>query len=254
MLHYVEVGADHGGAPLILGHGLYGSARNWGSIAKRLGQRRHVITFDQRNHGQSPWFDSHRYSDMAEDLSQLIAAKGGVADVMGHSMGGKAAMILALNAPERVRRLMVADIAPVTYTHDQSQHIRTMKSLTPEELGDRQAARGALKAKTQDHALAAFFAQSIDFERQEWRLNLEVLEEFMPDILGFPTIESKFEKPALFLSGANSDYVKAEYRSTIKALFPRAHFAKLSGAGHWLHAEKPKEFIATVQGFFGDGA
>ena len=128
MLNQIHHGAP-GGTPLIIVHGLYGSARNWGVIGKRLSENRHVIAVDQRNHGDSPWHDSHSYPDMAADLAAVIDANGGRADVVGHSMGGKAAMVLALAHPEKVARLVVADIAPVGYSHDQTQYIDAMQSV-----------------------------------------------------------------------------------------------------------------------------
>ncbi|EAR52026.1 Esterase/lipase/thioesterase [Oceanicola granulosus HTCC2516] len=229
------------GEPLLLVHGLFGSARNFGVLARRLSDRWQVTVPDQRNHGLSPWHDSHSYFDMAQDLAPLA---GG--DVVGHSMGGKAAMVLALTRPERVRRLIVADIAPVAYGHTQAHLVEAMAALDPDQ-PTRSAAREALQV---DESVRDFLLQSLDLREKRWRLNLDVLGREMDRILGFPDIDATYDGPTLFLSGAESDYVLPEHRDRIKALFPQAKFAKLPGAGHWLHAEKPREFEATIRAFF----
>ncbi len=249
MLNTIHHGTITDTAPLLIAHGLFGSARNWGVISKRLSDVRPVIAADMRNHGTSPWFDSHGYDDMAGDLAEVIAANGGAMDVMGHSMGGKAAMMLALAHPERVNRLIVADIAPVPYTHQQSHNIEAMRAVDLSAIKSRSDAGAQLEPRLEDPALAAFFLQSLDVAGKRWRLNLDTLDREMPKILSFPQIEAQFDKPVLFLSGGESQYVSAEHRPRIKALFPQARFMKIPGAGHWLHAEKPREFEAAVRGW-----
>lgn len=239
--------------PLLIAHGLFGSARNWGVIARRLADRREVLAVDMRNHGDSPRFPTQRYADMAADLAEVIAAHGGRADVLGHSMGGKAAMLLALTEGAMVNRLVIADIAPVAYSHDQTQHITAMRALDLSGLTSRAEADHRLAASVTDPALRAFFLQSLDLRTSPpgWRINLDVLEAEMPRIIGWPQVSGRFDGPTLFLSGALSHYVRPEYRETIRALFPAARFAKIPGAGHWLHAEKPREFEETVRVFLG---
>ncbi len=237
--------------PLLIVHGLFGSARNWGVIAQRMSADRDVLAVDMRNHGTSPRFPTHSYPDMAADLAEVIAANGGQMDVMGHSMGGKAAMQLALTHPDRVNRLIVADIAPVAYSHDQSRHIHAMRALDLTGLTTRSEADKRLAVEMDDPSLRAFFLQSLDLKATppEWRLNLDVLEAEMPKIVGWPDTPGTFDHPTLFLSGAESQYVKPEYRAAIRAQFTVARFAKLPGAGHWLHAEKPREFEETMRIF-----
>ena len=239
--------------PLLIAHGLFGSGRNWGVIARRLADRREVLAVDMRNHGDSPRFTTQSYADMAADLAEVVAAHGGRADVLGHSMGGKAAMLLALTEGDMVNRLVVADIAPVAYSHDQTQHIVAMRGLDLSGLTSRAEADQRLAATVTDPALRAFFLQSLDLKSTPpgWRINLDVLEAEMPRIIGWPQVAGRFDGPALFLSGALSHYVLPEYRETIRALFPGARFAKLPGAGHWLHAEKPRAFEETVRVFLG---
>lgn len=249
MLNTVLHGAPGDLPPLVIAHGLYGSARNWGVIAKRLSDSRQVIAVDMRNHGLSPWTDSHDYADMAEDLAEVIAAHGGRADMMGHSMGGKAAMVLALRHPQLLRKLIVADIAPVAYTHSQAQFIAAMRAVDLGQVTRRSEAEAQLAEQGVERSLQSFFTQSLDIAGKGWRLNLDTLEREMPRILSFPEIDGRFEGRTLFLSGAASDYVRPEHRDRIKALFPRAVFSKIPGAGHWLHAEKPREFEAALRVF-----
>jgi len=235
--------------PLLIVHGLYGSARNWGVVSKRLASDRRVIAVDLRNHGDSPWFYSHSYFDMAQDLAEVITHFDQPMAVIGHSMGGKAAMILALEHPELVYRLCVADIAPVGYSHDQSQYISAMRSVDLAKIEKRSEAISALADQIEDPALHSFFTQSLDLKNRRWKLNLDVLEQEMPKIIGFPKIDKQFEKATLFLSGADSTYVTREMRPQIKALFPSARFAKIPNAGHWLHADQPRAFEATLRVF-----
>jgi esterase len=204
-----------------------------------------------RNHGESPRHGTQSYPEMAGDLAQVIMAHGGSADVLGHSMGGKAAMVLALTQDALVRRLVVADIAPVAYGHDQSQNIAAMAGLDLAGLNSRADADARLAKTIADPALRAFFLQSLDSRATppNWRLNLEVLDREMAKIIGWPGTAGEYDGRALFLSGANSSYVLPEHRALILAQFPNAYFARIPGAGHWLHAEKPREFEDTVRIF-----
>ncbi len=253
MLNLVLHGSPSEHPPLVIVHGLYGSARNWNVIAKRLSADREVIAVDQRNHGDSPWAPSHSYADMAADLAEVIAAHGGRADVLGHSMGGKAAMVLALTRPEMVRRLVVADMAPVAYSHGPA-HLalqRAMQVLDLENLTLRSEADRRLAQAIDDPATRAFLLQSLDLKATppRWKLNLEVLGAEMEQILGWPGTPGVFEGPALFVYGALSNYLREEVKPAILDQFPQAEFARIEGAGHWLHAERPREFEAEVAAF-----
>ena len=245
---------DHPGSsdlpPLLVAHGLFGSARNWGVTAKRLSDKRRVIVVDQRNHGSSPWFASHSYHDLAQDLGEVIAHVGAPCDVVGHSMGGKAAMVLALLRPDLVARLCIVDIAPVAYGHDHMQLIKAMQIVDLTKINNRSDVRVQLGEKVGDIALIDFLVQSLDIERRRWRLNLDVLKDQMPKILGFPKIDGMFQGNTLFLSGGRSSYVLPDMRGGIKALFPAAVFAKIPNAGHWIHAERPRAFEDALTMFF----
>ena len=250
MLNLIEHGTPGDGPPLVIAHGLYGSGRNWGVIAKRLSDTRHVITPDMRNHGQSPWSDSHGYEDLAADIAEVITHAGAPADLCGHSMGGKAAMALALTRPDLIRRLIVADIAPVAYAHTQQGMIDAMRAVDLGRVSRRSDADAQLAAAGIEPALQSFFTQSLDVAERRWRLNLDALEAEMDRIIGWPDhLAGPFEGPTLFLSGGASDYVQTEHREHIKTLFPNARFAKIPDAGHWLHAENPRAFEATLRAF-----
>jgi pimeloyl-ACP methyl ester carboxylesterase len=252
MLNYVTYG-ETSAPTLLIAHGLFGSARNWGVIAKRLSDQFHVIVVDMRNHGESPRGNTQSYFDMAEDLAEVLDHVG-PAHVLGHSMGGKAAMVLALTRPERLNTLIVADIAPVGYGHTQTHLIDAMRQIDLTQVNTRGDADRQLSAFVQEEGVRAFLLQSLDVKARAWRLNFDVLEADMPLIIGFPETEAEFDGATLFLSGAASDYVLPEHRDMIRGLFPSAQFAKLPKAGHWLHAERPREFEAAVRVFLGQKA
>ena len=242
-------GEAHDGPPLLIAHGLFGSARNWGAIARTLSAGRQVVAVDMRNHGTSPWDDRHDYEAMAGDLAAVIGDD--TWNVLGHSMGGKAAMVLALAHPERVDRLIVADIAPVAYGHSQAHLVDAMRALDLTEIETRSDADRALAAQVEEPGVRAFLLQSLDIRERAWRLNLPALGREMPKILSFPDVAGQFEGPTLFLTGSDSSYVQPEHRDRILARFPKARFAAIEGAGHWLHAEKPHDFARAVAEFLG---
>ncbi len=246
MLRTIHYGAQTDQPPLLIVHGLFGSARNWSAIAKRLSDERQVITVDMRNHGESFWDDRHGYTDMAEDIAEVLDQP---ADILGHSMGGKAAMVLALKHSDLVRSLIVADIAPVAYSHTQLHLIEAMRALDLERVNSRRDADEQLQAQIEEPGVRAFLLQSLDIKTKRWRLNLDVLAAEMPRILEFPDTQGQFKGATLFLTGAESDYVSHDHRPMIKAMFPNARFAKIPRAGHWLHADQPRAFEAAVRVF-----
>lgn len=245
------------GLPVLIVHGLFGQGRNLGNIARKLAETRRVVTVDMRNHGESPQSDSHGYADMAGDLAETIAALGGRADLVGHSMGGKAAMLLALTRPALLRKLVVMDIAPVSYGHSQNHLIEAMQRMDLTGLTRRAEADRRLAAEVEDRGLRAFLLQSLDLKAQPpaWRLNLPVLHAWMDRITGWPEDAPRggFDGPALFLAGANSDYVDAEGEQAIRALFPQARLVTLKNAGHWMHADAPEAVAQTLAAFLGEG-
>ncbi len=249
MLHVVEYGSRSNRPPLLIAHGLFGSSRNWSTIAKRLSDRRRVLTVDMRNHGLSFWNDGHSYHDLAADLADVIDFLGGRADIIGHSMGGKASMVVALRFPQLVRRLVVADIAPVAYGHSQSHLVEAMRSVDLKAVRRRSDADAMLGEFVDEAGIRAFLLQSLDINKRCWRLNLDVLQAEMDRITGWPHIDAEADHPTLFLAGGDSDYFGKEGRISAKKHFPTARFARIPKAGHWLHAERPHEFEAAVRVF-----
>ncbi|MCB5198668.1 alpha/beta fold hydrolase [Loktanella sp. TSTF-M6] len=246
MLNTVVTGTATDKPALLIAHGLFGSARNWGVIAKRLADTRRVIAVDMRNHGDSFHSDTHRYPEMAEDLAEVIAAQDGPVDVMGHSMGGKAAMMLALTQPALVRRLIVADIAPVAYAHDQFGPLDAMRGVDLSNVTTRKDAADQMDI---DPAVIPFLLQSLNLRDKRWDLNLDTLAADMGHITGWPEVDAQFDGPVLMLRGANSDYVTADHATIISALFPQAQTQTIADAGHWLHAEQPRAVETAVRDF-----
>lgn len=252
MLYTIRHDGPSGSIPLVIAHGLFGSTKNFAGVARKLSERRTVITLDMRNHGESPWEDTHSYFDLANDLAEVIAPLGTV-DLMGHSMGGKSSMVMALTKPQNLRRLIVADIAPVAYDHSQTDKIDAMEKVDLAAITRRSEAERRLVSLGVSKGYASFFTQSLDLANKRWRFNLPVLRREMDKLTGFPDIDATFDGPALFLSGGASEYVRPEHRSLIKTLFPAAYLAKLPGAGHLLHADRPEAFLAAVETFLDAG-
>nr|WP_156429036.1 alpha/beta fold hydrolase [Paracoccus aminovorans] len=252
MLNMIETGVDSSLPPVLLAHGLFGSGRNLGGLARRLAETRRVISVDMRNHGDSFHDPDHSYPALAQDLARVIEASGGKADVLGHSMGGKAAMTLALTRPERVRRLVVMDIAPFAYGHSQTDLVDAMQAVDLTGLRLRSDADARLAAHVSDPGVRAFLLQSLDLKADppRWKFNLDALRDQMPLLVGWPEIApGGFDGPALFLAGAESDYCRAPQAEAIRRHFPQAEIRVIAGAGHWLHADRPAEVAAAVEAF-----
>jgi len=249
-----EPDGPEGAPPLVIAHGLFGSARNFNTLGKRLAQGRRVILVDMRNHGASPWADEMSYPAMAEDLAAVIRdagdAAGGKAALIGHSMGGKAAMALALSEPGLLAELIVVDIAPVAYAHPHSGYVAAMQGLDLSAVGRRGEADALLAPAIPEAGLRAFILQNLVFEggHASWRLNLDALAASMDGLIGWPEALAgrRYDGPALFLRGAKSDYADDSRRDAIMAAFPGAAIEAVPDAGHWLHAERPEAFLAAV--------
>ena len=248
-----ETQAASPGLPLVMVHGLLGQGRNFGTLARGFAASRDVYTVDMRNHGDGPWDAVMDYPAMAEDLAGFIAREvGGRAAVFGHSMGGKAAMRLALDAPERVAALVVADIAPVAYTHTHLDQIDALRGLDLDTITRRAEADAALKEKVPDPALRALLLQNlrISAEGVSRRSNLDGLAEAMGALVGWDDADARpYDGPTLFIAGGASPYVQPAHHDAIRALFPRAAIEVVPGAGHWIHAEKPREVLALSERF-----
>ena len=251
-LHHQQLGE---GPPLLVLHGLFGSGTNWRSIARHLGKAHTVYLLDLRNHGESPHADAMDYHVLAADVAAFMDANGiAGADVIGHSMGGKTAMRLALDDPSRVQRLMVVDIAPAPSGSDHDQLIDTLLALPLEGLSRRTEADEALAASVPEAGLRAFLLQNLrsDGGGLAWRINLPGIRAAMPDLLAFPVhAAERYDGPTRFLRGGASDYVRDEHLPIIKAHFAAATVETMDGAGHWLHAEQPARFIEVANDFLG---
>lgn len=250
-LNYTEYGQ---GRPVIILHGLFGSARNWQGIARSLAEKNYVITPDLRNHGQSPHTNSMSYEEMAADVITL-ANKLKLEDVIlvGHSMGGKVAMTATLQNPERFTALIVADIAPVNYKHGFKSLVDAMNSLDLNSLKNRNEAEAELRKTTNETGVVQFILQNLIRSEGQfcWRINLEQITYSLSAISEFPESLSSMNchLPSLFLGGAKSDYLLSIYNTAIYQYFPAAEITMIEGAGHWLHAEKPNEFLNEVKTF-----
>ncbi|MCW9035440.1 MAG: alpha/beta fold hydrolase [Rhodospirillales bacterium] len=252
-LSHKEFGA---GEPIIVMHGLFGSVSNWTGIAKKLAQSHRVITVDLRNHGASPWSSSMVLTEMAGDLVHFIDHhRLGKPAVLGHSLGGKVAMVLALEHPDRVGKLIAADIAPVTYPPSLKSYIKAMQAIDVSSLSRRSEVEEKLKPVVPEAAVRAFLMQNLETTGNSlrWRINLDALETGMDDFSTFPaeTAGRHYQGPTLFVSGGKSTYVKKSHHKLISKMFPQVQFEEIHGAGHWLHAEKPGEFLQIVTDFLG---
>jgi pimeloyl-ACP methyl ester carboxylesterase len=246
------------GPPVAILHGLFGSGRNWRSIAQQLAPRHRVLAFDLRNHGASPRADGMSYREMVEDLRASIRARGiGRAALLGHSMGGKLAMLAALLHPAEIDRLVVVDIAPAPNPPTLLAYVRAMRAVDLRGITRRGEVDAQLAAAVPDPAERAFLLQNliIDDGRTQWRLNLEAIEREFPEIIGFPELlaDTGYRGPTLFVAGARSDHIRPEHELVIRHLFPRAHITRIEGAGHWVHAEQPQAFLKAVATFLSDG-
>jgi len=249
-LYYREYG--DAGPSLILLHGLFGSSANWGSIARALGGQFRVIVPDLRNHGRSPHAEPMDYAAMAEDVQALIDTLGLERPlVVGHSMGGKVAMRLALASPGEVAGIGVVDIAPVAYDHDFSDVFAGFEAVDLAAIRERAEADRQMAAFVSDAAVRAFLLQNLvhEAERWRWRLNLPVLRAAMDRITGFEAPEAaRYKGPAHFIFGTRSDYVQPTHEPVVRTLFPQAVFCPVEGAGHWVYAERRAAFLQCLEG------
>ncbi|GLR68966.1 esterase [Acidocella aquatica] len=242
------------GPPLVLLHGLFGAAKNLGALSRGLSPQARVIAMDLRNHGDSPHGAAMDFATMAGDVADTCAALGVArARVAGHSLGGKTAMMLALLRPELVERLAVLDIAPMRYDHDYDDYVKAMQAIELHPGLSRGEADAALAHVVKAAPMRAFLLNNLSLGAvPHWRAGLDEIGAAMPDLLSWnePQGALPYQGPALFLRGGESDYVPDAAGPGIKRLFPRAVVETVAGAGHWLHAEKPAQVLASLQGFF----
>jgi pimeloyl-ACP methyl ester carboxylesterase len=253
------------GANLVVIHGLYGSSDNWMNMGKRLAENHTVYLIDQRNHGRSPFAPEHSYEAMTNDLAQFLDKQQiPKATILGHSMGGKTAMWFAANYPERTEKLVIADIAPKNYLlagesnqyHLHQNILLAMQEIDFSRIESRRDVEHHLGERIDDHRIIQFLLKSVTRDKKSrqfrWRLNAEVLYACLDEIVGgvnrqwFEDRMPITAYPVIFIRGLRSNYITDDDIPLIKEIYPDASTIGIPGAGHWLHAEKPDEFMDAV--------
>ncbi|GAA4652702.1 alpha/beta fold hydrolase [Kistimonas scapharcae] len=241
------------GKPVILIHGLFGAGDNLGVVARALASDYCVHLLDLRNHGASPHTDVMDYPSMAADVLAYMDDNGLDKSVLlGHSMGGKVAMQLALDAPERVTGLIVADIAPVEYPAWHTDVFKGMFAVAEHEIHQRKEADQILAGHVAESGVRQFLLRNLvrtPEERYVWRVNLTGIHGSYQNIRLAPTGDMPYEGPVLFVKGECSDYIDSAHQKQVLLLFPASQLKVIGGAGHWLHAEKPELFNRIVSRF-----
>jgi len=252
-LHYAEYGND--GPPLIILHGLLGAHGNWHTLSRtRFSEHSHVFAVDQRNHGESPHADQFDYDVMAEDTRAFIdRLNAGSGTLLGHSMGGKTAMQTALQYGSAVDRLIVVDMAPRSYPPLHKPIIDALQEIDPTTYEDRSAIDEALAKDVPSFAVRQFLLKNLRYDtgdgKYRWKMNLSVIANNYDRVNEAARSDEPFEKPALFVRGADSTYVQDDDMDRIRTLFPQAELVTIEGAGHWVHADRPDELADTVDDF-----
>jgi esterase len=258
LLHFLDQG-EPTAPPLVILHGLFGTLDNWQTLARRWADEAglRVISVDLRNHGRSFHSPEHSYALMAQDVLALLdhlAIDPAHLTVLGHSMGGKVAMTLALGYPERLAQLIVLDIAPrFSNMEHQDDIIAGLQAVDLSTIQNRQQAEAALAPNIRQLGVRQFLLKNL-YRREDnsfaWRINLPALVENLAAVGEEIASAQPFPKPTLFIRGGKSDYITADDKlHSIPALFPNSQVATVPDAGHWVHAEKPDEIYSLVKNF-----
>jgi pimeloyl-ACP methyl ester carboxylesterase len=253
-LHTTTYGEE--GSRVAFCHGLFGQGRNWTQIAKSLAERHRVLLVDLPHHGRSSWSETFDYLDVADQVAGLLSADDPVA-LVGHSLGGKVAMLVALRHPEVVERLCVVDVSPVTYEHHDEfrQYIAGMQGLDLGSLDRRGDADAALTEAVPNPTVRSFLLQNLRHSDGEWswQVNLDVIERDLAEIGGWPGDRlsdlAPYDGPVLWVAGERSHYVTDEYAAEMDRWFPRNRRVTVKGAGHWVHSEQPEVFTEVLRRF-----
>jgi pimeloyl-ACP methyl ester carboxylesterase len=253
-LHTTSLGES--GSRVVFCHGLFGQGKNWTSIAKRLAEDHRVMLVDMPNHGRSAWTERFDYLEAADQVAGLLSADDPVA-LVGHSMGGKIAMLVALRHPELVERLCVVDVSPVAYGHGSefAGYISAMQALDLTTLERRGQADQALVEAVPNPVVRSFLLQNLRHHGDEWswQPNLDLLGRDIDAIGGWPeealADTAPYDGPVLWVAGATSGYVSAEYASAMDKWFPRNRRVTVKEAGHWVHSEQPEVFVEVLRRF-----
>lgn len=257
-IHAREVG--DAGERVVFLHGLFGQGRNFTQAAKALQPELRSLLVDLPNHGHSGWTTSVDYVDVADRVAAFLRsawAPEGRTHVVGHSMGGKVAMVLALRHPDLVDRLVVVDIAPDrSEGAGEFEHLLdSLASLDLATLVRRGDADEQLRDRIRSDVVRGFLLQNLRARAADegggfrWQANLDLLRRDLAVIGGFPTLDASFDRPVLWLSGERSEYVRPEHAARMRELFPRTRQVVVKGAGHWVHSEKPEAFVSALRTF-----
>lgn len=245
-------------------HGLFGQGKNWTQVAKQVAEQHQVLLVDLPHHGRSPWPERFDFAQAAAQVLDVLPDDEPVT-VVGHSLGGKVAMVLALLHPERVERLCVADISPVSYeaSREFPGLIAAMRELDLTQVVHRSDADRLLEPGVADATVRSFLLQNLRRDTDasgragwRWQVNLDVLDRDLAVISSWPEAEladrPPYDGPVLWLAGGRSDYVKPEYDAAMDRWFPRNRKVTIKDAGHWLHSERPDVFVEVLRQFLGD--
>ena len=253
------------GPVAVIIHGLYGSSDNWMNMGKKLAEKYTVYMIDQRNHGRSPFADENSYNDMRDDLVEFFEKHGiEKATILGHSMGGKTAMWFAADYPEKVEKLVIADMAPKDYLENKESSqfylhqniLLAMQELDFSQVKKRTDVDDLLAEKIDSQRIRQFLTKNVTKDKKtkkyRWRLNVEVLYNYLEEIVGGVNRRWLDDRipitsyPVIFIRGLESNYITDEDINLINSIYPDANIVDIPGAGHWLHAEKPNEFMDAV--------
>jgi esterase len=253
LLHSKIFNAESPNTPLIIIHGLFGMLDNWGTLAKHFAENRPVHLLDLRNHGRSFHHPEMNLAAMAEDLKHYLDHHHiAQAHLLGHSLGGKKVMEFAMHYPQRIQKLIVADMAPKAYPPHHQSILKALQTVDFAQHQSRQAVQEHLAGFIAEAGVIQFLMKNLywnDEKQLAWRFNLPVLCQRYPEFVGVPISHGQFDGPCLFLAGALSHYVLPQDKMLIQMHFPKADVHYIAGAAHWLHADKPQEFLNAVQAF-----
>ena len=248
-LNYKKLGDT--GTTIIILHGLLGALDNWQTIAKQLSQNHQVYIIDQRNHGRSPHTNDMSYELLAQDVHDFFIQHSiQHASIIGHSMGGKAAMLFALQYPDLVEKLIIVDIAPTLYDGGHEAILFAMAEAPIKSTNDRNEIDVFLQPRIHDFGTRQFILKNLsrnNLGKFEWKSNLEVLIKSYRLLMEFPAINTKYLKPVYFIKGEKSNYINQDNFEALDNYFPNNKIIEIKNAGHWVHADNPVDFYNTIQ-------
>lgn len=253
ILHSKIYAENHNGVPLLVFHGLFGMLDNWVTFAKELSEYCPVHIIDLRNHGKSFHSEQMSHDLMAEDILNYVKHYNlEKINLLGHSLGGKAVMKFALLYGEKIQNLVVADIAPKAYPPHHQAIIKALESVDFQKVNKRAEVEEVLNQYIKEKSVVQFLMKSLYWESEgklTWKFNLKTLSARYGDLVSVGVDSGEFQGETLFLAGEKSQYILPEDKEEILKLFPKAEIKKIKNAGHWIHAENPKDFMLEIKQF-----